>query len=98
MPFTEFPKRSLQKKKVSSELEQLITERTSFILKPGQIKRCEIADGVDKYSAGVVMPIISEGDPIGSVVLLDDGASEMREVDEKLAESAAGFLGKQMEI
>ena len=44
------------------------------------------------------MPIISEGDPIGSVVLLDDGASEMREVDEKLAESAAGFLGKQMEI
>ena len=92
------PKKELAEKKVSSELEQLIAERTSFILKPGQLKRCEIADGVDKYSAGIVMPIISEGDPIGSVVLLDDGASEMREVDEKLAESAAGFLGKQMEI
>ncbi len=92
------PKKELADKKLSRELEQLITERTSFVLKPGQIKRCEIADGIDKYSAGVVMPIISEGDPIGSVILIDDGQKEVKEVDEKLAESAAGFLGKQMEL
>jgi stage V sporulation protein T len=91
-------KKELAEKKLSRELEQLIEERTSFVLKPGQLKRCEIADGVDKYSAGVVMPIISEGDPIGSVILIDDGQKEVKEVDEKLAESAAGFLGKQMEL
>ena len=92
------PKRELAEKKLSPELEQLITERTSFVLKPGQLKRCEVADGIDKYSAGVVMPIISEGDPVGSVILLHDGNSDIRELDEKLAESAAGFLGKQLEI
>ena len=44
------------------------------------------------------MPIICEGDIIGSVILLEnDGKSKMGEVEQKLALSAAGFLGRQME-
>ncbi len=92
------PKKDLAEKRVSPELEQIIADRTSFVLKPGSQKRPEIADGIDKYKAGVIMPIISEGDSIGSVILLDDGTDKISETEEKLAMSAAGFLGKQMEI
>jgi AbrB family transcriptional regulator (stage V sporulation protein T) len=46
----------------------------------------------------VIAPIIAGGDPIGSVVLLskDEGA-KMGQLEMKMAETAAGFLGKQME-
>lgn len=92
------PKKELSEKKVSRELEQIITDRTSFVMRPGDENKPEIADGISKYRAGVVMPIISEGDSVGSVVLLDDGEHIVGEVDEKLAVAAAGFLGKQMEL
>lgn len=92
------PKKELAEKRVSRELEQIIADRTSFVLKPGDSNNPEIADGVEKYRAGVIMPIISEGDSIGSVVLLDDGESAVNEVDEKLAGATAGFLARQMEL
>jgi AbrB family transcriptional regulator (stage V sporulation protein T) len=45
-----------------------------------------------------ICPVISEGDAIGSVILLGrEGRSKMGEVEQKVAASAAGFLGKQME-
>ena len=46
----------------------------------------------------MIIPIITQGDVIGAVVLLSARAGdEMNEVEMKLAQSAAGFLGKQME-
>ena len=48
------------------------------------------------YEAAV--PILSEGDMIGSVILLEtDYKKKMNEGDLKLIQTAAGFLGKQME-
>ncbi|MDE7133221.1 MAG: stage V sporulation protein T, partial [Lachnospiraceae bacterium] len=42
--------------------------------------------------------IICEGDVIGSVLLVEtDHKSKMGEVEQKLIQSAAGFLGRQME-
>ncbi len=32
-------------------------------------KPVSVADGVEKYNAGVVVPIVSEGDTIGSVFI-----------------------------
>ena len=75
-----------------------ITDRINFIYQPGDGTRPEIADGIEKYRAGVIMPIISEGDSIGSVVLLSDSETPLGEVDEKLAGAAAGFLARQMEL
>jgi AbrB family transcriptional regulator (stage V sporulation protein T) len=60
-------------------------------------KHINIADGNDKYSAGVVVPIVSEGDTIGSVLFIMNEGEQPSEVENKLAESAAGFLGKHME-
>ena len=45
-----------------------------------------------------ISPIICEGDVIGSVILVEtDHKSKMGEVEQKLIQSAAGFLGRQME-
>ncbi len=54
--------------------------------------------GGDKYTSQVVSTIVSEGDPIGAVILLStDPEISMGEAEEKLAQSAAGFLGRHME-
>jgi AbrB family transcriptional regulator (stage V sporulation protein T) len=46
----------------------------------------------------VEAPILSQGDLMGCVMLLmgEDGAP-MAESDQRLAQTVAGFLGKQME-
>ncbi len=52
-----------------------------------------------KYNAQVVYPIISNGDTIGTVILMSKEAdTKMNEVENKVAQSAATFLGSQMEI
>ena len=44
----------------------------------------------------MIAPIISEGDVLGAVVFLSND-KPMGEVEDKLAQTAAVFLGKQME-
>ena len=52
-----------------------------------------------KYNSQVIYPIISQGDVIGSVILLSkDQNTKMVDSDMKVVESAAGFLGSQMEV
>ena len=52
-----------------------------------------------RYNSQVVYPIISDGDVIGTVILLSkDNNTKMNEVEQKVAQSAASFLGSQMEI
>jgi AbrB family transcriptional regulator (stage V sporulation protein T) len=48
--------------------------------------------------AQVVAPIVCQGDPIGAVVIVSKEPSvKLGEMEIKLAETAAGFLAKQME-
>ena len=62
-------------------------------------KKLKLTDHSDKYTLGVVSPIIAEGDAIGNVVIMnDDESSDMTDVDVKLAGAASMFLGKQMEL
>ena len=52
----------------------------------------------DTYSSYVIAPIITGGDPIGSVIMVSkDESAKMSQMEVKMAETAAGFLGKQME-
>ena len=52
-----------------------------------------------KNNAQVVYPIISNGDTIGTVILMSKEANKkMDEVEKKVAQSAAAFLGSQMDI
>ncbi|NLY42881.1 MAG: stage V sporulation protein T [Clostridiaceae bacterium] len=92
------PKKDFMEKKISEDLEKIMQEKSTFTLKPGEDRRISVIEDDNKYSAGVVVPIISEGDTIGSVVFLaTDENVRMGEVESKLAQSAAGFLGKQLE-
>ena len=52
-----------------------------------------------KFNSQVIYPIISQGDVIGSVILLSkEQNKKMNETEVKVAQSAAGFLSSQMEI
>lgn len=57
-----------------------------------------IKDSSETYASYVSAPIIAGGDPIGTVVLLskEDGV-KMSQMEQKMVETAAGFLAKQME-
>lgn len=55
-------------------------------------------DHGETLSSFVIAPIISGGDPIGSVIMFNkDENIKMSEMETKMSETAAGFLGKQME-
>lgn len=52
-----------------------------------------------KNNAQVVYPIVADGDVIGTVILLSKDANvKMSEVEQKVVQSAASFLGTQMEL
>ncbi|GKX30540.1 AbrB family transcriptional regulator [Vallitalea longa] len=93
-------KREFLEKQISKELEEAITERETILANKDEKKFIDILyDGEnEEYIAEVITPIISEGDAIGAVIFLSkDNKIKMGEVETKLAHSAAGFLGKQME-
>lgn len=94
------PKRDFLEKPISKELETAINDRETIIANSEDKKFIDIlSDATERdYTSQVITPIISEGDAIGAVVFLSrDSKMKMGEVESKLAHSAAGFLGKQME-
>ena len=90
-------KKELLEKKVSEEVEKLIQMRSQHIQKHVQDKCVYILEDSEKYCASVMFPIISEGDSIGAVIFFEDDVTVMSEVEQKLAHTAAVFLGRQME-
>lgn len=89
------PKKDLIEKKISPDLDKVMNEKIFISYQSG--KPVSIVDSNDKYNAGVVVPIVAEGDTIGSVLFIMKDNEQPSAVEEKLAESAAGFLGKHME-
>ncbi len=89
------PKRELVDKHISSDLEQLMEARRLYQRKAGE-KGMSVDSG-DKYIIETAAPIISEGDVMGCVVFFSEGDKTLGEVEYKLAQTVAGFLGKQME-
>jgi AbrB family transcriptional regulator (stage V sporulation protein T) len=50
----------------------------------------------DIFKSTIIAPIIAEGDVMGTVILVST-SSDMGSIETKVAESAATFLGKQLE-
>lgn len=86
-------------KSVSKALEEKMNLRETVCTSRNDKNYVDVVDGeVQEYQQEVIIPIITQGDVIGAVILLSANADdEMSEVEMKLAQSAAGFLGKQME-
>lgn len=90
-------KRELLDKPNSQELDRLMEQRKNYRYESGET-RLRAAEGTDKYHLGVAAPILSQGDLMGCVMLLlGENDSPLGEADQKLAQTVAGFLGKQME-
>ena len=51
----------------------------------------------EEYNSQVIVPIICEGDVIGAVLILSKDAKKPGETELKIAQTAAAFLGRQME-
>ncbi len=95
-------KKEYLEQSVSDEIEQIMEDKEVYTSKENKDISMPITknDKNDKKNnSQVVYPIISNGDTIGSVILLSKEANvKMDEVETKLAQSAATFLGSQMEI
>ena len=90
-------KRELMDKPNSPELEQLMEDRKLYRYSPGADK-LKPTDHSDRYHLGVAAPILCQGDLMGCVMLLlGDDRTPLQEADQNLAQTVAGFLGKQME-
>ena len=91
------PKRDLVDKPNSQELDKLMEQRTNYRYQPGE-NLIRASESSDKYHLGVAAPILSQGDLMGCVMLLmGENKQPLAESDQKLAQTVAGFLGKQME-
>ncbi len=94
-------RKEYSERKVSGELEGVIEGRSLYWHKSGTETIPVIEDGGSHY-VSCAMPIITEGDVIGcvcSVVRYDEQNEERlsEEVETKLIQTAALFLGKQLE-
>ena len=86
-------------KNLSKEMEEKMNARETICASRGELGYVPITeDETEGYCHEVMIPILAQGDIIGAVVLLaNDENNPMSEVEVKLAQSAAGFLGKQIE-
>ena len=91
--------KSIMGKSLSRELEDKINHRESVIASKGEKQFIPITQEVtDEFLHEAISPIICEGDVIGAVVLISNQEKgKMGEVEQKLIQSASGFLGRQME-
>ncbi|MFP3392258.1 stage V sporulation protein T [Brevibacillus sp. SIMBA_040] len=90
-------KKEYLEKAIGSIVEKSLEERKTRLEKnAGSYEICR--DMNETYGSFVVAPIVAGGDPIGSVILLNKNEStKMGDLEMKMAETAAGFLAKQME-
>jgi AbrB family transcriptional regulator (stage V sporulation protein T) len=91
------PKKEYMEKQIGSIVESAMENRKTVIeTSAGEYELCK--DMPEMYTSFVCSPIVAGGDPIGAVIFLSkqDNVS-MGQMEQKMAETAAGFLAKQME-
>jgi AbrB family transcriptional regulator, stage V sporulation protein T len=95
------PKKEFLNRPLSSAVEKVMESRKSVLINDtAQHEDYRDADeeNVSKFYAEVIAPIISEGDPIGAVLMGTRSKDvKLADMELKLVETAAGFLAKQME-
>lgn len=97
-------KKDYTDRKISADLEEIIDKRKTVILDGEKNKiiplhRDEDDSSIkDKYTSQVIVPIITSGDSIGVIIIASSEKENKKlgELELKLAETAANFIGKQM--
>ncbi len=90
-------RRELFEKRISPELEQIMESRRVFRRESGGA--CvPVTDSDSGFCVSVAAPVVSEGDLMGAVIFASPkNAPPSGDVEFKLAQTVAAFLGKQME-
>lgn len=88
-------KRDFIDKRVSPALERVMESRGS--VRYDGTEPMHVIDGDERYYVSVASPILSEGDILGCVIFVNQNASAGSDIEFKLAQTVASFLGKQME-
>lgn len=92
-------KRQLLTKTVSLQLESAMEAREEIVASAKEDSFRRIVEGQEEeYLAQAIAPILSDGDVVGSVILLTkDTNKKFGDTEMMLVRTAATFLGKQME-
>ena len=91
------PRRELMDRPVSQELERLMSGRQVYQHKPGE-PVLPLCAGQDRPALSTAAPILSGGDVLGCVIFVGrEQDLDGTEVEYKLAQSIAAFLGRHME-
>ena len=96
------PRKELGDKPISRALETAIASRQTVALNQQSGGRMVAVtteeDQNPNYTAQVISPIIADGEAIGAVLLMSrDNGVKMGDTELKVAETAAGIVGRQME-
>lgn len=96
-------KKEFLEQSLSPELEKIMENKEIYTSKENNELSIPITQNDNnkerRYNSQVIYPIISDGDVIGSVILLSkEQNTKMGETELKVVQSAAGFLSSQMEI
>ena len=94
-------KKELMEKPLSTEIDQILHGRQTCVMnisrgdKPVPITG---DDRADQYTAQLVVPIIADGEIVGGLILLSrESGVHMTDIDQKVAETTAAIVGRQME-
>ena len=95
-------KKEFLEKSLSPELEKVMENKEVYTSRENnEIALPIIQNDTNerRYNSQVIYPIISDGDVIGSVILLSkEQNTKMGDTELKVVQSAAGFLSSQMDI
>lgn len=83
-------------KSIGATIEDIIESRESVL--ETEAKSVELVRGSEEeVSSYTVSTVIANGDPIGAVFIIARDHDHITEIEQKVAQTAANFLGKQME-
>ena len=89
-------KKEYLERRVTTVLEDFMENRKNYF-STMSAEKVQPVEGIDR-TATIIYPIIAAGDITGSVIMLsNEQASPPTETENKLIQTAAAFLGKQME-
>ena len=96
-------KKEFLEQSLSPELEKIMENKEIYTSKENNELSVPITQNENnkdrRYNSQVIYPIISDGDVIGSVILLSkEQNTKMGDTELKVVQSAAGFLSSQMDI